>query len=107
MGALCSLSLARARALAPAAQGVVKALLKSSLGSDLKTKPETLRLVAEYLRLVTAELVERSIEAAKAGNEQFAVNALLNRDPDASGVDELRVEASHVQSVAAHLLMDV
>jgi hypothetical protein len=86
---------------------VVKALLKSSLGSDFKTKPETLRLVAEYLRLVTVELVQRSIVAAKEGNEQFAVNELLHRDPEATGVDELRVEASHVQNVAAHLLMDV
>jgi hypothetical protein len=84
---------------------VVKALLKNSLGADLKAKPETLRLIAEYLRLVTGELVERSIAAAKEGSERFAVDALLNRDPDAT--DELRVEASHVQTVALHLLMDV
>ncbi len=88
-------------------QSVVKALLKNSLGADLKAKPETLRLIAEYLRLVTGELVERSIAAAKEGSERFAVDALLNRGPDARGTDEVRVEASHVQTVALHLLMDV
>lgn len=82
----------------------MKALFKAKLGEDVKVKAETLQLMAEYLRLLAQEALNRSIKCAELekaeGTEEF-VTSLDMED------NEVAVLPSHVLQIVHQLLLDM
>mmetsp|Transcript_17594 Transcript_17594/g.34603 ORF Transcript_17594/g.34603 Transcript_17594/m.34603 type:complete len:108 (+) Transcript_17594:68-391(+) len=88
-------------------EDVVMALLRNKIGDDVRIHKHALKMMTEYLRLITQETIDRSIAAARQSVTEGGEDGARLFGGSFVEKDVIHVEPTHVSQIVQQLLLDV